>query len=454
MLVVIYSIQNLPPKCNWSDVIFCNLDPKYWLSLPPEEKRKVYKCGKDYLTLEQIPKWTEYKAKRNLVAKSKPLYPRNEVLNSKVSLWQGDITHLEIDAIVNAANRTLLGGGGVDGCIHRAAGDSLLKECKKLDGCQTGKAKLTSGHQLPAKYVLHAVGPVGQQTKKLQSCYSNCLSLALKNDIRSLAFCCISTGIYGYPNRAAAVVALKTVRSWLDDENHSDKVDRIIFCTFLPIDVEIYEELMPRYFPDEVENEKTYSDETERQIINSSSDDEVITSTKKRRRGGESKQDELSSGSDTDVYEDAKGDLDEGEKLQTGQEPEILKTMMRTVSAPPTTTCIGNDSESTEKPASMETDGDIPPTIEPINHQDTEPTNPTQTDNEQDETGKKMGDKMEGGEQLASSTEEETTQEMSADQMSCQNLSDDVQPGDEAVSSSTADTEMGPAEEKELETAV
>uniref|UniRef100_A0A161N1Q9 Macro domain-containing protein ct2219-like protein isoform x2 n=1 Tax=Triatoma infestans TaxID=30076 RepID=A0A161N1Q9_TRIIF len=174
-------------------------------------------------------------------------YPAKSDLNKKVSLFSGDITALEVDAIVNAANNSLLGGGGVDGAIHRAAGPELLEECRLLNGCKTGDAKLTGGYHLPAKYVIHTVGPKGEKPALLESCYNKCLEIALKENIKSIAFPCISTGIYGYPQQAAALIALKTVRSTL--ENHSDKIERIIFCTFMPADLLIYECLMQLFFP-------------------------------------------------------------------------------------------------------------------------------------------------------------------------------------------------------------
>ena len=145
----------------------------------------------------------------------------DEELNSKLAIWRGDITRLFIGAIVNAANDHLARGGGICGAIFAAAGPTeLVAACKKLKGCRTGSAKLTPGFNLPCQAILHAVGPIydeyDNETAKrlLACCYTSCLNLVKTNNIRSLAFCCISTGIYGYPKYDAAVVALQTIRSW------------------------------------------------------------------------------------------------------------------------------------------------------------------------------------------------------------------------------------------------
>jgi O-acetyl-ADP-ribose deacetylase (regulator of RNase III) len=173
----------------------------------------------------------------------------NQILNDKVAHINADITKLHIDAIVNAANPTLLGGGGVDGAIHRAAGHNLLAACQRLGGCKTGSAKVTDGYNLPAKKVIHAVGPrywlAGNAAATLlRGCYRRSLELAAEHECASLAFPAVSTGIYGYPHREAAEIAIGEVREFLVGPN-GHKIQKVVFCSFHERDMEAYEEWLP-----------------------------------------------------------------------------------------------------------------------------------------------------------------------------------------------------------------
>ncbi len=165
-------------------------------------------------------------------------------MNPRIEIVQGDITTLPVDAIVNAANERLLGGGGVDGAIHRAAGPELLEECRTLNGCNTGEAKITKGYRLRAKWVIHTVGPVwhgGKSTEDelLARCYRNSLTLAEKHVIRTIAFPCISTGVYRFPSARAARIALREIKNFLDGNR---TVEKVLTICFGKTDFEIYQQ--------------------------------------------------------------------------------------------------------------------------------------------------------------------------------------------------------------------
>ncbi|KAL4931053.1 macro domain-containing protein [Aspergillus undulatus] len=211
------------------------------------------------IPIAEIPTVSLLYRLRRLVPSTQPLKSPSKALNDTISLIRNDITKLEsVDCIVNAANERLLGGGGVDGAIHRAAGRGLLEECRTLGGCDTGDAKITSAYNLPNKRVIHAVGPVYHYEKRisddapeklLRSCYRRSLELAVENNLKSIAFSALSTGVYGYPSREAARTALDETRIFLEKEGNIGRLERVIFCNFEFKDERAYEELIPLYFP-------------------------------------------------------------------------------------------------------------------------------------------------------------------------------------------------------------
>jgi O-acetyl-ADP-ribose deacetylase len=165
-------------------------------------------------------------------------------MNYIITIKKGDITSTLVDATVNAANQSLLGGGGVDGAIHYAAGPELLAECKTLNGCKTGEAKITNGYRIPAKHVIHTVGPIyssakGDANNLLQNCYTNCLKLADKYALKSISFPSISTGAFGFPIEKAAEIALKTTIDFLD--NHPTSIKQVFFIAYSDHDLEVYQ---------------------------------------------------------------------------------------------------------------------------------------------------------------------------------------------------------------------
>ncbi|XP_046745547.1 macro domain-containing protein CT2219-like isoform X2 [Diprion similis] len=219
--------------------------------MPSEEKRALYRktANKNVVTLDQIPTWIEYwKSNKSRMKKStwEEVGIVEHDLAKKVSLWSGDITSLEVDVIVNAANRSLQGGGGVDGAIHKMAGPKLKQESTTMAPCGVGEVRLTGAYALPAKYVIHTVGPQDEKPNMLSKCYEQSLVLAEKQGFKSIAFPCISTGVYGYPQHKAAAVALGTVKNFLED--HDNVINRVIFCVFLDSDKMIYEELLQKFF--------------------------------------------------------------------------------------------------------------------------------------------------------------------------------------------------------------
>ena len=217
-----------------------------------------------------------------------PILEQKKGVADKISIYVGDITKLHVDAIVNAANESLLGGGGIDGAIHKAAGPQLLQECKTLKGCKTGEAKITSGYKLPAKHIIHTVGPRGENKEKLKSSYESSMQLLIDKNLKTIAFPCISTGIFGYPAEKAASVAVKTVKKFV--KRNEEKIDRVTFCLYNQTDVEIYKNLMQKKFPGEniemvSEKEQKNTGEKDKKRDRSpstASDDEHVKASRKK----------------------------------------------------------------------------------------------------------------------------------------------------------------------------
>lgn len=202
------------------------------------------------MRLAAIPSLSVLYKSQTLRRASVELCTPSRSLNIKVSTVRADITALEVDAIVNAANTELRGGGGVDGAIHRAAGSGLAEECRMLNGCNTGSAKITMAYNLPCKRVIHAVGPVYDSRQKqkseflLRGCYQRSLELAVESQCKSIAFSAISTGVYGYPSTEAAQIAISEVRKYLEGPD-GEKIERVVFVTFEPKDVQAYNDKLP-----------------------------------------------------------------------------------------------------------------------------------------------------------------------------------------------------------------
>jgi O-acetyl-ADP-ribose deacetylase len=203
-----------------------------------------------HISPDEIPTLGLLYESGGLDASPLPFHDATSAFNDQIAIYHGDITTLAVDAIVNAANTSLCGGGGVDGAIHRAAGEELLTECKTLGGCETGHSKITDAYRLPCRKIIHAVGPIYNSDSpskcraSLQCCYQSALELAVRHELKSIAFCAISTGIYGYPSYDAATATILAIKAFLESEN-GKQVDKVIFVTFVNEDFLAYRSLLP-----------------------------------------------------------------------------------------------------------------------------------------------------------------------------------------------------------------
>ncbi|RAR11779.1 MACRO domain containing protein 1 [Stemphylium lycopersici] len=276
-------------------------------------------------SLEEIPTLSLlYKLKKIVPKEEQSSFEPSAALNDKISIIRQDITTLAIDAIVNAANTSLLGGGGVDGAIHRAAGPELIEECETLDGCETGSAKITKAYELPSKKVIHAVGPIywkegaARSAELLSGCYRKSLELAAENECRTIAFSALSTGVYGYPSHEASYAALETVRKFLVEEGNAEKLDRVIFCNFLQKDEDAYFEQVPDYFPPVPETEAQKEHATELSELASQlpdaptadpkDEDEAEQPSPKKQKTAEADEDDFVMVEKDDLKDDPKDD--------------------------------------------------------------------------------------------------------------------------------------------------
>ena len=261
-------------------------------------------------------------------AESSILYTANSEINSLISLLpNGDSTVLEVDAIVNAANSMLLAGGGICGAIHRAAGPELEEACIKIGHTETGNVAVTPGFNLPAKYVIHAVGPIGEKPKALEKTYKSILKCIDGEKIRSVALCCISTGIYGYPILPATKIALKVVREYLEVEENRKMVDRIVFVVFLNRDVNVYKNLLYLYFPfekDAIQFYKEPEEEEEEEEEGKQEDNKEEISNEQKQEEEEKQEEESNEQKQEETINDKEEREEKQEEISNEQKQEEI----------------------------------------------------------------------------------------------------------------------------------
>ena len=243
-----------------------------WTPVIPELAERERSLDDDpyIMTLEKLPTWAQEGPeiiKENPPSKFTPEHEANTEINEKISFWmRGNSAKLAADAVVNAANSHLAPGGGICGVLHSAAGHKMADECYRIGYTPTGRCAVTKGYDLPAKYCIHTVGPIGEDPKKLKQAYESTLACIDGKKIRSVGLCCISTGIYGYPIKPATKIALETVRQFLEVPENREKTDRVIFVVFERRDVAVYNSLRHVYFPLDVEY-KFEEDEEKKEAV-------------------------------------------------------------------------------------------------------------------------------------------------------------------------------------------
>ena len=280
------------------------------------------------MTLKNLPTWAEEGPeliKNNPPTKFEAKYKPNTEINEKVSFWmRGNSAKLACDAVVNAANSYLLPGGGICGVLHSASGPEMAVDCHKIGHTPTGRCAITKGYKLPAKYCIHTVGPIGEQPDKLTEAYENTLKCIDGEKIRSIGFCCISTGIYGYPIKPATRIAFDVVRKFLEVPENREKTDRIVFVVFERKDVVVYNQMRHEYFPLDVEY--TFAEEEEEKPEKEGKSNKVVEEEEEEYY----EEEEIEENEEEQEYEAAEGEGKENnaeeEKQESKENKEVVES--------------------------------------------------------------------------------------------------------------------------------